>query len=71
MQYSCNGGCGMHGRAIATGKVTKVLALPLFAKLVFGWINFFSRQRKIPFYTRQVMNKSVRVIFGLAILVII
>ena len=49
-------------RTVITGKVTKVLALPLFAGLVLAGPTF---KNKVPFYTKQVINKSARVIFGL------
>ena len=32
--------------------------------------HFFQGKNKIPFYTKQIINKSARVIFGLARLVI-
>ena len=57
--------------AVATGKVTKVLALPLFAGPVLVRPTFSQGKNEIPFYTKQVINKSARVIVGLARIVII
>ena len=39
----------MRGRAIATGKVTKVLALPLFARLVLAVSTFSQGKEKFHF----------------------
>ena len=47
-------------KAIADGPVGQVLARPLFLKV----------KSKIPFYRKQVISKSTRVIFGLVQLVI-
>ena len=52
----------MHwNKTIADGPVGPVLARP----------TFIQGKSEILFYTRQVMNKSARVIFGLAWLVIL
>ena len=48
-------------KAIADGLVGQVLAGPLYLKV----------KNKITFYKKQVINKSTRVIFGLAQLVIL
>ena len=52
-------------RAVATGKVTKVLGLTTFCWAGFGQTNFFQSKNKIPFYTKQVINRSARVILAL------
>ena len=41
-------------KAVANSPVGQVLARPLFLKV-----------KKVPFYKKQVINKSTRVIFGL------
>ena len=48
-------------KAVANGPVGQVLARPLFLK----------GKNKVPFYKKQVINKSTRVIFGLVQLVIL
>ena len=48
-------------KAVADGPVDQVLAGPLFLKV----------KNKIPFYNKQVINKSARVIFGLVRLAIL
>ena len=47
-------------KAVADGPVSQVLAGPLFLKV-----------KTIPFYKKQVINKSTRVIFGLVQLIIL
>ena len=43
-------------KTVADGLVGQVLAVPLFSS---------QGKNKVPFYTKQVINKSTRVIFGL------